>query len=85
MNFKQKQKLLNKLVEEHGLLKVAYAGCAPVEGIQQCCGPREIGSELLMLIEYRLKDPDVWVTEEWLKLLHEQEVHERKKIKLVKS
>ena len=62
---------------------------APLDGIAECVNPGgtvEIGTHLLLLIGYRLADPEVWLTDDWLKVVKSLEVAERKReIKLVKS
>ncbi len=72
------------LIALHGLAKVTFAAMASQAGIRQCASktaPRCIAEEKLMLTTYRLDDPGVWKSKEWLKILKAEAAAEKQKAK----
>ena len=71
---------LQAYIQEHGLVKVAFAAKLGVEGLRMCANSklkRVIADVSLELIHYRLADKAVWNGQEWQKA-QDKAVNDRK-------
>jgi hypothetical protein len=63
MTKKQRTKVLNQLINQHGLQRIARAGLMSPDSVRQCASDgaeRVISEARFELIQYRLADQTVW-------------------------